>query len=271
LGWGSYLLPFIEQASLQERMIDAGAIFVYIRSGNNKPMHESIPPGHKCAKGSHGSNSDGYHGCIKVDQNFGDGPKTVLDAFICPSDILPKKDNDGFGKSNYCVCLGDNGPWTGNKGWGNPNRTSQNGMFRLAQSNDWTHCVPFAEVTDGLSNTIMLGEVTESHRIHAGKTDGAYPIWAGGNNNDNGQWRFCSWGRLVGANFYINHDRKLSDSQFSNTGYEYSNYSFGSQHPGGAQFCLGDASVVLLNEDIDTTLYTYMGNARDGQSITIPD
>ena len=87
-------------------------------------------------------------------------------------------------------------PWQAQaaRSWGNPSPTLQTGMFRLAQSNDWTQVVGMGEVTDGTSNTIMMGEVTESYRINPTTTNWMFPLWAGGNNDQGGMWRMNSWG-----------------------------------------------------------------------------
>lgn len=39
---------------------------------------------------------------------------------------------------------------------------------------------------------------------------------------------------------------------------------FGSNHPGGAQFCFADGSATLISEDIDLVLYWSLGRMRDG-------
>ncbi|EAQ77744.1 hypothetical protein DSM3645_25282 [Blastopirellula marina DSM 3645] len=45
------------------------------------------------------------------------------------------------------------------------------------------------------------------------------------------------------------------------------NLSFGSFHPGGAQFTFADGSVQFLSETIDTTMYGYLGNRSDGNVV----
>ena len=50
----------------------------------------------------------------------------------------------------------------------------------------------------------------------------------------------------------------------------WSDFSYGSKHPGGAQFVLADGSVVFLNESIDTETYAYLGAIADGNPVQIP-
>ncbi len=277
--WGAYILPFMEQQAIQDTLKGGGAAFVYTKSGNNVEVHAAIA-GFTDAAGTFTppnppvSNSDTYQPAIRVDRNHGNSAaKDEIPAFMCPSDVLPKEDNDGYGKSNYCVCVGDDGPWQAQsaKSWGNPSRTIQTGMFRLAQSNDWTQVVGMGEITDGTSNSIMMGEVTESYFINPTTTNNCFPIWAGGNNNGGGQWRMNSWGRLCGPVCYMNQNHKvIGNVQWKDTGLTTSDYSFSSKHPGGAQFVLGDGSVVFLQDSIDTTLYACLAAIQDGQAVQVP-
>ncbi len=260
-------------------MEDAGAAFVYTKSGNNIEVHagitKAVPPGTTTwvPPVPPVSNSDSYRPAFQTSYNHGNATFAEIGAFMCPSDVLPKEDNNGYGKSNYCVCVGDDGPWEAQaaKSWGNPSRTIQTGMFRLAQSNDWTQVVGMGEISDGTSNTIMMGEVTESYFINPTTTNTCFPIWAGGNNDGGGQWRMNAWGRLCGPICYMNQNYKIiGNVQWKDTGLTTSDYSFSSKHPGGAQFVLGDGSVVFLQDSINTTLYACLAAINDGQAIQVP-
>lgn len=277
--WGSYILPFMELQAIQDTLKGGGAAFVYTKTGNNVEVHAAIA-GFTDGTGTFTpptppvSNSDTYQPAIRVDRNHGNSiAKDKIPAFMCPSDVLPKEDDNGYGKSNYCVSVGDDSPWQaqGAKSWNAPSRDIQTGMFRLAQSNDFTKVVGMAEVTDGLSNTIMMGEVTESYGINVATINGPFPIWAGGNNSGGGQWRMNSWGRLCGPVCYMNQNWKfLGYTQWKDTGLTPSDYSFSSKHPGGAQFVLGDGSVVFLQDSIETTLYQNLAAIQDGNAVQVP-
>jgi len=275
--WGPYILPYIEQQTIQDNMKAGGAAFVYLKSGNNRDMDTGISQvaGWNWPAAHPTSNSDDYRDYIRIDRNHGGMTVEEIGAFMCPSDVLPKEDNNGYGKSNYCVCVGDDSVWErdANTSWGSPSRTVQTGMFRLAQSNDWTQVVGMGEITDGTSNTIMMGEVTESYRINPTSTGTMFPLWAGGNNDWGGQWRMNSWGRLCGPVCYINNltwKLPVTVALWKNTNCHASDYSFSSKHPGGAQFVLGDGSVVFLSDAINTTLYAYLAAINDGQAIQVP-
>jgi len=47
-------------------------------------------------------------------------------------------------------------------------------------------------------------------------------------------------------------------------------WGFKSEHPGGAQFAIGDGSVRFLSQTIDHWTYQYLGNRADGQPVQLP-
>lgn len=242
--WRTWILPFVEQTALYNQMQQAGMW---------------IPP--NMGNGANGVNVDSVPGSeVQGITAVSDLCKTKLGFFMCPSDILPEKDNDGYFKTNYC---GNIGPALGNiTGCAVAKGDGQEGVLLMANDNNTTWTTSLALMTDGTSNTIMAGEVSETQDINK-KTpgDGRFPIWAGGNNNG-GCNGFANAGavlRIIDTNYFIN--RK--------TGAE-SNSSFGSKHPGGAQFVLGDASVRFLTESISTTVWRAAGTRNGGESEMLP-
>jgi hypothetical protein len=138
----------------------------------------------------------------------------------------------------------------------------QEGVFLMANDNNNTWTTSLAAIIDGTSNTIMAGEVSVTENIKPTTTnDSRYPIWAGGNNNGgcSGNAAAGATLRFVDVNYFVN--RK--------TGVE-SNSSFGSKHPGGAQFVLGDASVRFINESISTVVWRAAGTRNGGESDMLP-
>ena len=282
--WGAYILPFIEQKQMYDTLVSGGAALVYIPGGDNRLVHGAIreipgvspalPTGHPV------QNTDSYNWWCQVKNNHGNpnnqrgvAAKTILPAYICPSDVLPKQDNDGYGKSNYCCCLGSDEPWSnyfianGATSWSRPSgATEQNGMFRLAQTNNFHYVMSFADLKDGSSNVIAVGGVSETANVTRTMIDRVFPLWAGGNNNWQGQWRISSWARLVGPFAYLNN--KEVNNIVNNL--SPSDYSFGSKHPGGANFLFGDGSVKFISETINTTLYARLGDIRDGNPVQLP-
>lgn len=110
------------------------------------------------------------------------------------------------------------------------------------------------QITDGLSNTIFLGEVRPecSHNFARG--------WS---NSNAGQG-------VVSTIIPINYDSCSQDHpdrcrQWCNFSTEL---GFKSAHPGGAYFSMGDASVPFINETIDIFTYNRLGGKADGQIIS---
>lgn len=278
--WGAYILPFVEQKPLYDQLVAGGAALVYIKGGDNTQVHGAI----KAVTGSPAlpaltSNTDSYNWWTQVRNNHGNsagtagvGAMAIVNAYVCPSDILPPRDNNGYGKSNYCCSLGDETPWvnqllSGGLSWSAPSgSTGQTGMFRLAQSNTYHYPMSFADLRDGSSNVIAVGEVSITANVDVNRTDRVFPLWAGGNNDWAGQWRICSWARVAGAYTHINN--RVTDNLIGSL--SSSDYSFGSMHPGGAQFVLGDGSARFISETIDTTLYGRLADIKDGNPVQVP-
>lgn len=281
--WSAYLLPFVEQQAIYDTLRAGGAAIVYDKGGSNVQVHASIveqpsspfPAGHPVA------NTDNYNWYAQVRNNHGNSAAmTVLPAFICPSDILPQTDNNGYGKSNYACSLGSDTPWVnyftanGATSWTAPSgQTGQDGVFRLAQDNSNHYVTNMGLITDGTSNVLAIGEVTVSSNVHPTQTGRVFPLWAGGNNDWNGQWRISSWARVAGPVAFLNNFLPTYTSTLAagpvNSLY-FSDYSFGSRHPGGAHFLLADGSVRFLDEAIDTTNYANLASINDGNSVTLP-
>lgn len=191
---------------------------------------------------------------------------TPLAAFRCPSDSGPQTwvigSEDGSGdlatlaNANYVGSFGSGVPGT-DDGYGgllswedyieaNPNRQVQGtGMF-------WHNSnLRFRDVTDGLSNTVCVGE----HKTNL-RPDPAHP---------DEQW-FSTWGavipegeeavaRVLGlADHPPNHpDTHLDD--------------FSSSHTGGAHFMFGDGRVRFLTENVDLNLFKAISTRSGGEVV----
>ncbi len=107
--------------------------------------------------------------------------------------------------------------------------------------------IPFASVTDGLSNTIMVGETLPGNNVFNGAYDANFPVATtciplNDSRSDNGQ---------------------LYQHMFTS--------GFTSLHPGGANFAMGDGSIHFFNEAIDYKLYNDLGTRAGGEPVSPPN
>jgi prepilin-type N-terminal cleavage/methylation domain-containing protein len=109
------------------------------------------------------------------------------------------------------------------------------------------HFANFAEILDGTSNTLMVAE--RSMFLPPGQTND-YRTWIRGNNGGSGATK--------NVTYPIN-------STFYSGGNNFNDISFGSNHPGGCQFALGDGSVRFIAETIDLGLYKCLASLRHGE------
>ncbi|WP_246119904.1 DUF1559 family PulG-like putative transporter [Blastopirellula retiformator] len=114
----------------------------------------------------------------------------------------------------------------------------------------------FRDMLDGSSNTFMVGE-TKYCLTPQSRPDGIYSSWASGAKID-------AWGVplvLAAARDQINSNPQV--------GLKYDTLNimtklFGSYHPGGCFFLLGDGSIQFVPETIDLSVYRSLGKVDDG-------
>jgi hypothetical protein len=121
----------------------------------------------------------------------------------------------------------------------------------------------FNDVLDGLSNTLFIGE-KHVHQRNLGHTQG--PDWAGtqicfDNCLYNGSGPLTS-GRPAGPGFALASGKDPCG--------DGSSARFGSWHPGGVNFALGDASVHSLNFATSDTVLKKLATRKGGEAIELP-
>jgi prepilin-type N-terminal cleavage/methylation domain-containing protein/prepilin-type processing-associated H-X9-DG protein len=199
-------------------------------------------------------------------------PRNTLSIYVCPSDILPSRNSGGYGKSNYVGNSGSSrvfnhaqnswvsawpfGTWYG---CGEVKGSAQNGMLLYANDSYETWVVTMTEVTDGLSNTLFVGEASVSQNVAPGITNhGAFPAWVGGNDNGTCTGWFTAGNALRLADDVFKLNLRTSD---------LSNASFGSRHTQGANFLLGDGSVRFIRQSIDLRSYAAAATRNGGEVV----
>ena len=234
LGVIAYLLPYMEQDNIQDRIPDISWV-------NGQPYFKVD----NLNGGSWWSNGNAW----AVAQ-------TRLNSVICPStdpymntvgtgallNTYPVGTNSGtlqiayfplgggganIGRTNYLGCAGGLGNIPG--GW-----QFWEGVFGNRSING------FAHVQDGTSSTLFFGEAIGGYRrsgnlwirdySHSWIGSGAMPVaWGLASNGQKGGW-----------------------------------YQFDSEHPGVVQFCFADGSVHGVSKIVDSATFRQLGAMRDG-------
>jgi prepilin-type processing-associated H-X9-DG protein len=128
--------------------------------------------------------------------------------------------------------------------------------------------INMASVTDGLSNTLMLGE--------------AIPKWNGfltehyqeGNPALYGGWAAADGGNNIASTIVPINYPTASTVHCDPKETFYNNwnttFSFKSNHTGGTNFVFADGSVHFISQTIDTRTYNLLGCRNDGQVVSLP-
>ena len=128
--------------------------------------------------------------------------------------------------------------------------------------------VRFAEISDGLSNTLVIGEsATDNSFVKDGQGMDYWNI--GGPQFDpctcDGGTGGTEFSEVAGSTAVQVNGRFVPTL----SGY-LMEVAFGSYHPGGAQFALGDGKVAFLSENIDRGLYAGLGSRAGGETVRVP-
>jgi prepilin-type N-terminal cleavage/methylation domain-containing protein len=195
---------------------------------------------------------------------------------MCPSDPRDRV-RGGWAQASYCGNLGsqlspsnngscntfytENIHWMpgGNAGHGNTTDINAiNGLFgRLGPT------IRLASITDGTSNTFMVGEVLMDCTDH---TSGWW------NHNGGGNAHASTSAPLNTMTTCARNQQEAIDRGYLNpqcwqkNNWNYS-WGFRSKHPTGAQFALADGSVHFKNQTMDYRTYQFMGSRNDGNVV----
>lgn len=232
-GWGVMLLSFVEQTALDDRRSDSRGFF---------------------------------------QANGGGVPR--VEGFLCPSTSVTSANlamdntanaSPGWFVSHYFASIG---VWRKST-W---DMTRNDGFF---PTNNAPH--DFAAIQDGLSNTVAFGEVgTLSDTCHC------YHNWATGFTE--GYGRYGSAGAIysTAADYSSvtsgntngingNHGECVNLNSLS-TGASYpaggpSQFYYGSLHPGGSNFAMGDGSVSFFTDSTDAKILWAMATRNGGEPL----
>lgn len=275
------LLPFLEQTALSNAisLSDDGANFAF----SSLTASPSVT-----------STSAGTRNVAAVE--------TLLPVLQCPSAGLP---NGGYQDASctpwyvnakqfttYMPCfssvvVSDQSPTTLGAFASDPNqRPNMNGILGLRTNASLNHvtsgppiAVKAGEILDGLSNTVLFGEVLPGIQQRFNLTEDWYNASnpyattgkitkkdhsaIGADDLDEGAgW---DWSEAVcSLGVAINYKLPASPTTANISAWEL---SFGSGHAGGAHFTLGDGSVRFISDSVDTTIRQAIGSRNGSEQI----
>ena len=213
---------------------------------------------------------------------------TVLPILLCPSDVIPENPvRSGSDRWYGLTSYGGNG---GSRSY-DPQFATNDGIFHVigpgSQTDPAGKPIRMADVTDGLSNTLLFGERSHVDRNHDSFAAQLTPP-PGQFLNPMGTtgWWAPSGGRLAAGdvtlsayapiNFRIpvDYERRelLVPPATDYNSYLYYNdrriSAFGSLHPGGANFALADGSVRFISESLPQGTLQALAVRSDGEVIS---
>jgi prepilin-type N-terminal cleavage/methylation domain-containing protein/prepilin-type processing-associated H-X9-DG protein len=241
-GWGAVILPYVEQDNLHRLM-----------NVDQQPLGSSF-----------GAQTNTINNVVPTA-----AMKTPLSIYRCPSDAAPDLntfrmdiDDRQLGMSNYrAVCGTDGAP-------ANPTLGHPAGAFHANEDRNgilWQNSkVKFEAITDGTSNTVVVGECIFINQRDGTSTDGRKwaAVWAGMTGY------YCSSDTAIGCGIRISdvmwHLDETS-ARLNGTAPQ----AFGSRHTGGAMFGFGDGSIRFFRSSSDPAVVKWLGNRADGRVVNV--
>lgn len=168
--------------------------------------------------------------------------QTKLTIYRCPSDPSPDLNPErlNFPMCNYrAICGSDTGIYTA------PN--ARGVMF-------YNSFVKFTDITDGTSNTLVVGECIYDSR--AGKIATTWIGYTGVRVNP-ATGLLSTW--ISDVMWWLDD----TSAQVNGTAPQ----AFSSRHPGGAYFVFGDGSVRLFRNGVNPVVFKWLAGRNDGQIV----
>ncbi len=236
LSWHVMILPFIEQKPLYDRfdfnVIDYNQT-VATPPANNQPRYN-------------------IGLCLEP-----------IDVFLCPSglrvQIVGNQGNENYpgpgttgqtpATTHYYGVMGPTGLSMTGRTYSASGTNPSNSFRSNAGVLIVKEIVTIKDIKDGTSNTLGIGEISWNAANN-------YRVWCRGS----------AGGTASGAKNITN---PINTTPYNGSN-NFTDVSFGSQHPGGAQFALMDGKVTFISENIDMLVYKALGSRKGGETAKVP-
>ncbi len=238
---------------------------------------------------------NGIYNSINFDLSYSSPLNTTISAlsvstFLCPSELRPEVSTHSFGLAgviNYGVNMGDWYVWGGSAG------VTSRAPFTVNAAR------PFASITDGLSNTILMAEVKtyQTYYRDLGQIPGMTPTtipapsadpasitdmyfssaspftsghteWVDGHVHQAGFTTAFPPNREIYGTPNRNVDVDLTTRREANGGPTYSSVTSRSYHPGGVNVLKADGSVEFVSDTVRGEIWRALGTPAGGEVLS---
>ncbi|ADB16103.1 protein of unknown function DUF1559 [Pirellula staleyi DSM 6068] len=222
-GWSALILPQIEQTNLYNSL-DFNATNSWSATGPNRTACETLIAGYRCPSMAAATKED-FNGIAgRVPASYRGVASSTADC----------DDPGGSISGRHMESADLEGILFGNSG------------------------VRFGDITDGTTNTFMIGE--SWHDSAFNQDNNSADFWyIGSPQIKNNQTEYSEF---VGSTAVPMNSRKIAT-----TNGHYKELSYTSYHPGGAMFCLADGSVRFVSYTINLATYKALGSRNGGETI----
>ncbi|MCC9604718.1 DUF1559 domain-containing protein [Blastopirellula sp. JC732] len=220
--WSAFILPQIEQGNIYDKIQGMGFGIVWNDSGNNQNLLNTKIEAYRCPSAPD-ANTSTQEGVTHYRANYG----------VVTSGTVGY--NSSHGTNNHYMDDGSD------------NHARFNGPF--LRRNITTR---FADITDGTSNTVGIGERWNHKKTEESKYLNYWYIGI-----PNSQDRHSAFSGSTGI--------PLNSPDTGEVGYA----GFSSQHPGGVQFAQMDGSVRFVSENTAANILSAIGTRNGGEVVSL--
>jgi prepilin-type N-terminal cleavage/methylation domain-containing protein len=266
--WQLVILPYMDQAPLYNQTQSGIAHPNGVTSAGYlllKPLPYLRCPSDPWEPGGLYTNYAASNGPQQLPQfcSSGSGAPSPFSQYATPDVSFPGDPTWGYTSSQAFAGWGSSSPLTDNRG------------IIIWSGSGGKGAVNIARITDGTSNTIMIGEYEPKYEERfPGSSSAGTPVYGGYAGNwtgwflatstiipinwpidDTASCGYNTWGGVAGGDLAHAHDNFSVSSGFR------------SKHVGGAHFTFADGAVRFLSQNIDHKLYQHLGCRNDSQVV----